>query len=690
MSTFIDGIGASSNLDTAGEIIDISGMDISSLAVSGVFNWEHLKNDPSQVVGKILKAKKIFSEKECEDDRELYFWKKCQVPYIYISGELFDDYKDSAKEVAGLFRYDADHPNQSVDVVGFSIEGQYLEKQGSVVSRSIARKCTITTANCNKMAIAKLVPTKKPKDSIDELFKTELVSRAEILKNETPLRKDQPKLTIAPSIPKTPKPIGHTQSGKPISPTARAHEPEYAGFTAPEHHEAWQAHMNAAGAANKAKDASLATHHNTRARLHQAAASSMITTADKRNKPKTPKLASSNMLSNTTTMVKSELVQSLSMDEDTNTLMNRIEDKYVIPKSALDYLTQIIKENLKKGDIDTEVRNNVNRSIYLDTPDLDSLKDALNGKKPRMKVRVRQYSPNGEGWEQIAYVEIKSKEVDGTSNKTRIRIHSKDIESFVSGDPLKISEDLTNINKDITKQILERRIALINHLTSLYGYRKQIEIQYERRAYMDDDVRITIDDKLHYMDCRSISDSNSLAAKSTERWVNILQLDHKIKNEGFLILEVKHQGKIPDWVKKCLKNANAQQVKFSKYCGAVCAVIDTKQETGSICSYIPFVTNIEKALDAGSGLAAPSALVGGAALSVESLDKRLKKPKSKWLSRAEQEYDKWHKKEAFESFMAKRMPSLTKGEVRAIGQTLMLNKSMTLEKALSNLSGYNI
>ena len=124
MATYIHGIGASENIDSSGERLSIDGMDISSLDKDGVFTYEHelakvagpdgkpidvSVKIPSQVVGKILKAKKIFSDKDCEDDHQMYFWNKCKTPYLYVMGELFDDYTEAAKDLAGKFRYDADH-----------------------------------------------------------------------------------------------------------------------------------------------------------------------------------------------------------------------------------------------------------------------------------------------------------------------------------------------------------------------------------------------------------------------------------------------------------------------------------------------------------------------------------------------------------------------------------------------------
>jgi hypothetical protein len=140
---------------------------------------------------------------------------------------------------------------------------------------------------------------------------------------------------------------------------------------------------------------------------------------------------------------------------------------------------------------------------------------------------------------------------------------------------------------------------------------------------------------------------------------------------------------------------------------------------------------IKKAMEAGSGMAAPGNLVGGAALAKEDklnkpvfsttkgkdlrsglpglksgagtsymgahvrqgnmerakdIAKKTLKDKSKWLARAEEEYKNWQKREQFEDFMSKKMPHLTKGEVQAIGQCLALSKAMKLEKSLSRMS----
>ena len=60
--TFIHGIGSSQAIDTAQEIVDLAGIDYSSL-VGGAFNFDVKSDLPAQIVGKILEYRRIFSER---------------------------------------------------------------------------------------------------------------------------------------------------------------------------------------------------------------------------------------------------------------------------------------------------------------------------------------------------------------------------------------------------------------------------------------------------------------------------------------------------------------------------------------------------------------------------------------------------------------------------------------------------
>ena len=324
MPTFVDGIAASENIDSSGERISIAGMDISSLAVDGTLTFEHEaatgpKGEkitikmPEQTVGKILKAKKIFSEADCEDERQKYFWDKCKTPYIYILGELFDDYTDAARDLAGKFRYDSDRLNQNErTVMNFSIEGAYIAKEGIEVTRSVARKVTLTSLPCNKAARAEMVPaagSAKGKNDIDALFKTETIE-IEMFKTEpkafrmfapsndmqkhadalgiAPMQKNvlpfKKPLTGGPDVATKPAPsaggapsasklpgatnnagtqLGTTKSGKSVMSHAKIHE--YHGFSGQDHNDAANLHHVAAQAA---KDPKTGAHHLDKMKLH--------------------------------------------------------------------------------------------------------------------------------------------------------------------------------------------------------------------------------------------------------------------------------------------------------------------------------------------------------------------------------------------------------------------------------------
>lgn len=128
LGTPIDGIVASELRDSQGETLSIQGADISELeAGRGYWNSDH-RNAFPDVIGRITKAKKIFSEKDCDDDRQRYFWNKVKSPLIYASGYVFD--KDgehrAAQAVSAILRNQmrSDSPLK----LKASVEGGVLER----------------------------------------------------------------------------------------------------------------------------------------------------------------------------------------------------------------------------------------------------------------------------------------------------------------------------------------------------------------------------------------------------------------------------------------------------------------------------------------------------------------------------------------------------------------------------------
>lgn len=269
-------------------------------------------------------------------------------------------------------------------------------------------------------------------------------------------------------------------------------------------------------------------------------------------------------------------------NEETNTLMNRYEDKYFLPAANVQKLITHIKQSLKDGDTDTSVRNNHNMTIYLDNRDLDSFRDNLEGIKPRFKVRIRRYNPNGEGWENVAYIELKIKEESGFTNKVRIRIPAKIIDSVAKGMEIKLTQLLLDTNRDISKQELWKRVTAINSVITKYGFKKQVVVEYNRRSFSSGKIRITIDDSLKYHSCAAIESDLLDSIKNSKKWKEIKKPANMLRHNDMLILEVKHAGKIPKDIEKLLKKLDAEPVSFSKYCAAIVSFVKTKGNTSGV------------------------------------------------------------------------------------------------------------
>jgi 8-oxo-dGTP pyrophosphatase MutT (NUDIX family) len=266
--------------------------------------------------------------------------------------------------------------------------------------------------------------------------------------------------------------------------------------------------------------------------------------------------------------------------ENTDSLLNRVEDKYFVSKKHLNELASELKKNLKDGENDTHARFNRNRTIYLDTPDLDCFKDAVSGIKPRFKMRVRQYAPNDKPFEDVAYLELKIKTETGLTKKTRFRIPAWMVHDISNGKPIPTNDELVNLNREITPAALTHRIGVINSVLSKYGFRRQVVVEYQRRAYSNDDVRVTVDDYLMYKDNRPVVEE----IENVSGWKSVSKVSDRLKNNNMLILEVKHKSAQPPWISELLKKVEAEPVKFSKYCAAIYSMVEDpkKSDSGSL------------------------------------------------------------------------------------------------------------
>ncbi len=151
----LDGIFASEAIDSSGEILSVSGADITDFEEGkGIINYEHADVDkpgasPNDIIGKILSAKKITKESDCKDDRQKMYWKQLELPFIYGIVRLYDAAgHPGAIAAAAQIR---DHVANGEQILcRWSIEGSTLKKEGQRLVHTVARRVALTLRPCNR------------------------------------------------------------------------------------------------------------------------------------------------------------------------------------------------------------------------------------------------------------------------------------------------------------------------------------------------------------------------------------------------------------------------------------------------------------------------------------------------------------------------------------------------------------
>lgn len=149
-ATVIDGIAATEDRDSQGEILKLNGADISRMTTKGYFNDNH-GTGFLNTLGRITEAKKIFRKDDCESGRQRMFWEQKQKPFLYVKGYLFDDADHpNAKAVAAIMK-EFQKMGTPLDVK-MSVEGKVDDRAGydrSVLARSTVQNVALTLVPAN-------------------------------------------------------------------------------------------------------------------------------------------------------------------------------------------------------------------------------------------------------------------------------------------------------------------------------------------------------------------------------------------------------------------------------------------------------------------------------------------------------------------------------------------------------------
>lgn len=239
--------------------------------------------------------------------------------------------------------------------------------------------------------------------------------------------------------------------------------------------------------------------------------------------------------------------QAVSLDEmQAYALQDRVDTKYLIRLVDLPALLEKLLPTSRVLEVASQ-RINAYRTLYFDTPELSFYRDHHNGKRPRLKVRMRTYLSNGQ-----SFLEVKKKENILRTSKIRMEIPS--ITSDFSPTMAEFLMDCAVSSSMRLKAMLWnsfRRITLIN---------------------IDSYERMTIDLGIDFHDGTST-----------------LQLPH------LAVVELKQANFSRDSIiVQSMKEKGYQPVAFSKYCTGIATLNPTVKRNRFKQTFLQFRANTKR------------------------------------------------------------------------------------------------
>jgi len=164
----VEGVLSAQVPDTAGEVLDVAGADISELQTGRApVNTEHINpedikkdmenNGFQAIVGRVVSAKKIFKADDCDTPFELQAYKNLGVPLIWGTIEIFDGPKahDNARAAASVIKHYDDAGVKQL--IGYSVEGSTLKREGNLLKETVIKRLALTAKPANKAAVVQVV-----------------------------------------------------------------------------------------------------------------------------------------------------------------------------------------------------------------------------------------------------------------------------------------------------------------------------------------------------------------------------------------------------------------------------------------------------------------------------------------------------------------------------------------------------
>lgn len=217
----------------------------------------------------------------------------------------------------------------------------------------------------------------------------------------------------------------------------------------------------------------------------------------------------------------------------------RHELKFLLSKMEYHNLKILLGALLSK-DVHMETKQDYYiRSLYFDSIENQDYVGKMIGMPDRKKIRLRLYDVNAE----TVKLEIKNKENDYSLKETAT-IRRED------------ALQLSMCNYQSMLQYDDAVSRKVYHTFMMNAYMPKVIVDYEREAYLlpVENVRLTFDKDVR-------------AVKSSDLFTDDLSMKAVMPTQ-YVILEVKYDKYLPDYVKQVLSSVYMQRMSISKYCMA--------------------------------------------------------------------------------------------------------------------------
>ncbi|MBI4235006.1 polyphosphate polymerase domain-containing protein [Candidatus Peregrinibacteria bacterium] len=232
------------------------------------------------------------------------------------------------------------------------------------------------------------------------------------------------------------------------------------------------------------------------------------------------------------------------MNKNPKLHFQRFEMKYQLPLALADRLVPALLLHMK-FDQNAQLQNNEMyyevRSIYFDSIDFRAYHEKIDGFEKRKKLRIRIYGNDDER----LFFEIKRKHGQ-VVKKDRLIVDSGDFTEIISGNFEKFH--FANDELEVIEEFVFEK--------KYFNMRPNTLVAYKRRALVgtnEDKLRITFD-----YDIQATSLGYVDFAKKTRPIL-----------KDMLIMEVKFNNVLPNWVHDIIQKYGLKADSYSKYCAGV-------------------------------------------------------------------------------------------------------------------------